>query len=218
MGSDIDATFTKTACARFCPAYVQLSRRTKPHPYGALIDDEAAKRADTAASSTSPEATIAGRATVRDEEETEVTAADADRNVGEEPEPDVGPGLPNDVEARTESPAAAHSETPRANVSRRRSFWRLPAGDMDRMGDVPPFGPRKGSQLPHENRGVRESATRLPLTRRTRAVPPEKATGQTVCGAASIGTASYQRVRLAPPAPSPTIGENAGSAGENRRV
>jgi hypothetical protein len=152
VGSDIDATFRKTACARFCPAYVQLSRRTKAHPDGALIDDEAAKRADTAASSTSPEATSAGRATVREEEETKVTAADADRNVGEKPEPDVGPGLPNDVEADPASAASAAKATATGRVSCRK------AGEMDRsIVIVPPFGPQRSRVDPRATWGARVS-------------------------------------------------------------
>jgi hypothetical protein len=155
VGCEVDTALTKIACARFWPEYVQLSRRTMPHPDGALIDAAAARRAETAASSTSPEVTFAGLPTVIADDVEDVTAVEADRNVGDEPVPDSGPRLPNDVDAVTASPATAQSRTPKVTVSRRgrRSRSRLRAVDLDRMVIVPPLGPSKGQLAPRENVG-----------------------------------------------------------------
>jgi hypothetical protein len=146
-GSDIDAALTKTACARLCPKYVQLSRRTSAHPDGALIDDVAERRAEMAASSTSPVATFVGRPTVSDDADVVVTDVEAERNVGEDPVPELGPGLPNDVAAVPANAANTASAQPTSRVSR--DLARM----VDRMVSVPPFGPWGGRVDPTSSVG-----------------------------------------------------------------
>jgi hypothetical protein len=115
LGSEPDATFTNSACARSWLWYEQSVRRTSAQPAGALIACAAASRAETAAIITSPVAAYVGRATVSEDEDADVAAAEADRNVGEP----LAAKPPSELDGSIASTAATPSATPREMAGRR---------------------------------------------------------------------------------------------------